>query len=70
MYSIAHQKPKSFFPLFALKDGDPSVTHYCPGCGHGALHKFIAEAIDDLLWDLEQGFARVGASAATGVVSL
>ena len=48
MYSIAHRKPESFFPLFALKDGDPSVTHYCPGCGHGALHKFIAEAIDDL----------------------
>jgi 2-oxoisovalerate ferredoxin oxidoreductase beta subunit len=48
MYTVAHRKPESFFPLFALKDGDPSVTHYCPGCGHGALHKFIAEAIDDL----------------------
>ena len=23
------------------------VTHYCPGCGHGVLHKLIAEAIDD-----------------------
>ena len=48
MYTVAHRKPESFFPLFALKDGDPSVTHYCPGCGHGALHKFIAEAITDL----------------------
>jgi len=48
MYTVAHRKPESFFPLFKLKDGDPAVTHYCPGCGHGALHKFIAEAIDDL----------------------
>ena len=48
MHTVAHQRPHSFFPLFNLKDGDPAVTHYCPGCGHGTLHKFIAEAIDDL----------------------
>jgi 2-oxoisovalerate ferredoxin oxidoreductase beta subunit len=24
------------------------ATHYCPGCGHGLAHKFLAEAIDDL----------------------
>ena len=23
-------------------------THYCPGCGHGIVHKLIAEAIDTL----------------------
>jgi 2-oxoisovalerate ferredoxin oxidoreductase beta subunit len=23
-------------------------THYCPGCGHGLVHKYIAEAIDEL----------------------
>jgi 2-oxoisovalerate ferredoxin oxidoreductase beta subunit len=23
-------------------------THYCPGCGHGLVHKFLAEAISDL----------------------
>jgi 2-oxoisovalerate ferredoxin oxidoreductase beta subunit len=23
-------------------------THYCPGCGHGLAHKYLAEAIDDL----------------------
>ncbi len=23
-------------------------THYCPGCGHGLVHKFMAEAIDEL----------------------
>ena len=21
-------------------------THYCPGCGHGLVHKLLAEAID------------------------
>jgi len=24
------------------------ATHYCPGCGHGLAHKFLAEAIDNL----------------------
>jgi 2-oxoisovalerate ferredoxin oxidoreductase beta subunit len=23
-------------------------THYCPGCGHGLVHKFLADAIDEL----------------------
>lgn len=23
-------------------------THYCPGCGHGIVHRLVAEAIDDL----------------------
>lgn len=26
----------------------PQLTHYCPGCGHGTVHKLIAEAIDEL----------------------
>jgi 2-oxoisovalerate ferredoxin oxidoreductase beta subunit len=43
-----HQKPTSFYERFTRKSGNPEVTHYCPGCGHGALHKLIAEAIDDL----------------------
>lgn len=24
------------------------VTHYCPGCTHGVIHRLVAEAIDDL----------------------
>jgi 2-oxoisovalerate ferredoxin oxidoreductase beta subunit len=24
------------------------ATHYCPGCGHGLVHKFLAESIHDL----------------------
>ena len=23
-------------------------THYCPGCGHGLVHKYLAEAIEAL----------------------
>jgi 2-oxoisovalerate ferredoxin oxidoreductase beta subunit len=23
-------------------------THYCPGCGHGLVHKFVADAIEEL----------------------
>ena len=24
------------------------VTHYCPGCGHGIVHRLIAEIVDEL----------------------
>jgi len=24
------------------------VTHYCPGCGHGIVHRLVAEVIDEL----------------------
>jgi len=23
-------------------------THYCPGCGHGIVHKYIAEVVEEL----------------------
>ena len=23
-------------------------THYCPGCGHGIVHRLIAEVVDEL----------------------
>ena len=48
MWETTHSKPASFFEEFARKGGDLEVTHYCPGCGHGVLHKLIAEAITDL----------------------
>jgi len=46
--TLRHERPRSFFESFERKDGPQWTTHYCPGCGHGQLHKFIAEAIDDL----------------------
>ncbi|MFH0876019.1 MAG: 2-oxoacid:acceptor oxidoreductase family protein [archaeon] len=30
------------------KDGDKHLMHYCPGCGHGNVHNYIAKAIDEL----------------------
>ncbi len=41
-------KSDSFYKIY---ERNPSpikdVTHYCPGCGHGVLHKLMAEAIDE-----------------------
>lgn len=47
MWEITHSKPVSFYDRFERKSGDKEITHYCPGCGHGVLHKYVAEAIDD-----------------------
>jgi 2-oxoisovalerate ferredoxin oxidoreductase beta subunit len=42
------QWPESLNKVFERKGGaEPESTHYCPGCGHGVLHKLIAEAMDD-----------------------
>ncbi len=42
-------KPASFYNEFTRKGvEDVITTHYCPGCGHGVLHKMIAEAISEL----------------------
>ena len=45
--TVRYSVPASFFPSFERKDGPQWTTHYCPGCGHGMVHKYIAEAIDD-----------------------
>lgn len=43
------KKPESMLDEYPRKGGSaPTATHYCPGCGHGILHKLIGEAIDDL----------------------
>ena len=41
-------KPLSFFETFSRKSGEQETTHYCPGCGHGIVHKLIGQAIDEL----------------------
>lgn len=48
MYVKAYQRPKSLYGQFDRKPGDHHTTHYCPGCGHGNLHKYVAEVIDEL----------------------
>ena len=47
MWETTHSKPIGFYDLFERKGGDLETTHYCPGCGHGVLHKMLAEAIAD-----------------------
>ncbi len=38
-----------------------TITHYCPGCSHGVVHKVIAELIDELgIQDKTVGVAPVG----------
>jgi 2-oxoisovalerate ferredoxin oxidoreductase beta subunit len=32
---------------FRNPNPDKKSTHYCPGCGHGNIHKFLAEAFED-----------------------
>ncbi len=42
-------KPESLNAVFERKGGAaPTATHYCPGCGHGVVHKLIAEAMDQM----------------------
>jgi len=37
------------------------TTHYCPGCGHGIVHRLVAEAIDELdIREKTVGVAPVG----------
>ena len=38
-YEYIYEKPE------ALRE---VKTHYCPGCGHGIVHKLIAESLDEL----------------------
>lgn len=40
-----------------------NVTHYCPGCTHGVIHRMVAESLDELgLRDRAVGIAPVGCS--------
>jgi len=48
VWEITHRKPAGFYDRFERKGGDVETTHYCPGCGHGVLHKMIAEALAEL----------------------
>ena len=41
-------KSKGFYDTYERRPGsNKEQTHYCPGCGHGILHKMIAEALVD-----------------------
>ena len=47
-YEVTHSKPPVFYNIYERKPELQHQTHYCPGCGHGVVHKLIAEAVGDL----------------------
>ena len=47
-YVVAQGRARSFYERYERKEDLQHQTHFCPGCGHGVVHKMIAKAIDDL----------------------
>jgi 2-oxoisovalerate ferredoxin oxidoreductase beta subunit len=47
-YEVVHEKSPAFYDKFERKAELQQQTHYCPGCGHGVVHKLIAEALTEL----------------------
>ncbi len=47
-FTVVHERPQSFYDTFERKAELQHQTHYCPGCGHGIVHKLLAEAVDAL----------------------
>jgi 2-oxoisovalerate ferredoxin oxidoreductase beta subunit len=47
-YAPTYGRAAVFYDKFERKADLQHQTHYCPGCGHGIVHKLLAKAIDDL----------------------
>ncbi|MGC2108923.1 MAG: 2-oxoacid:acceptor oxidoreductase family protein [Candidatus Korobacteraceae bacterium] len=47
-YQVIHEKSPAFYDKYERKAELQQQTHYCPGCGHGVVHKLIAEALTEL----------------------
>ena len=47
-YAVSHGKAKAFYERYERKEELQHQTHFCPGCGHGQVHKMLARAIDEL----------------------
>ena len=47
-FTVTHEKAECFYDCYERKAELQHQTHYCPGCGHGIVHKLLAEAIDQL----------------------
>src|SRR5262249_19803499 len=45
---VLHSKSPVFYEPYERKAELKHQTHYCPGCGHGVVHKLIAEAVSEL----------------------
>jgi len=48
MVSKVLSKSTTFYDTYTRNpSADKKMPHYCPGCGHGNVHKMIAEALQD-----------------------
>src|SRR5208283_3866717 len=47
-FTVVQKRPRSFYSNFDRKGELQHQTHYCPGCGHGMVHKLLAQALDEL----------------------
>src|ERR1035441_10121206 len=47
-YTVVQGRAKSFYERYERKPELQHQTHFCPGCGHGIVHKMLARAIDEL----------------------
>jgi 2-oxoisovalerate ferredoxin oxidoreductase beta subunit len=47
-YTVVQGRAKSFYKRYERKPELQHQTHFCPGCGHGIIHKMLARAIDEL----------------------
>jgi 2-oxoisovalerate ferredoxin oxidoreductase beta subunit len=47
VHEIKHSRSPVFYQIFERKSDLQHQTHYCPGCGHGIVHKLVAEAVQD-----------------------
>ncbi|MGD0891635.1 MAG: 2-oxoacid:acceptor oxidoreductase family protein [Terracidiphilus sp.] len=66
LYEVAAGRAECFYPNYDRKADLQHQTHYCPGCGHGVVHKMLARAIDELgIQDRTILIAPVGCSVFT-----
>ena len=47
-YTVTHKKAESFYDRYFRKPELQHQTHYCPGCGHGVVHKQVAGVLDEM----------------------
>ena len=47
-YTVVQGRAKAFYERYERKPELQHQTHFCPGCGHGIVHKLLARAIDEL----------------------
>src|SRR5215467_14040731 len=47
-YQVVYEKSPAFYDKYDRKGELQQQTHYCPGCGHGIVHKLIAESLTEL----------------------